>query len=91
MKCPACKRQAEFKLSVRPHGQKGKSFAICSACGRECQAVFQDGKAVRVWGYKGGSNVVTLRLSDAEMKIRERLKSQGKTDRDIYLEGMSTW
>jgi len=52
------------------------------------QAVIKDGKVTSVWGYKGGSRVITLRLSDEEMEKRRKMKALGYTDRQIYITGL---
>jgi hypothetical protein len=89
MNCPSCKQETTFLKSTRKHGREGRAFVICKNCGEELQAVIRYGKVQTVWGYKGGTHVVTLRLSDAEMSQRATLKKRkGLTDRSIYRAGM---
>ena len=86
--CPACGEPTTFRLSDREHGQPGRSFVVCVRCKREMQAVIKDGKVTSVWGYKGGSRVITLRLSDEEMEKRRKMKALGYADRQIYITGL---
>jgi hypothetical protein len=88
MICPSCKQETTFKQSPRKHGREGRIFVICKSCDTELQAITRYGKVQSVWGYKGGTNVVTLRLSDAEMTRRASLKAKRLTDREIYLVGL---
>ena len=90
LRCPACKQDTTFTESPRQHGRIGRAFVICKNCGEELQATIRYGKVQTVWGYKGGTHIVTLRLSDAEMKRRAKLKARkGLTDRAIYRKGLN--
>jgi transcription elongation factor Elf1 len=87
MNCPACNQPTTYTESPRQHGRVGRAFVICQKCGAEVQAIIQNGKVKCAW-YRGGTHVITLRLSDAEMKRRAKAKKGNTTDREIYLAGL---
>lgn len=89
--CNICKVKSEYKESTRTHGRPPRKFFTCSRCGEDVQGVYDADGNVREFStssYRGGSHVVTLRLSDIQLTEFSKL---GKTSREIFELGLETY
>lgn len=89
--CLKCKRKTTYKESSRIHGKPPRKFFICCFCGEEVQGVYRLDGSVHEFptsAYKGGSHVVTLRLSDVQL---DEFKATNQTSRSIFELGLETY
>ncbi len=90
--CKHCKVTSPYVPSSRVHGKYPiVQFKLCKSCGKEVQGTINiDGSFCEFTTsvYKGGSNVVTLRLSDLQL---EQFHSTGKTSREIFELGLEKY
>lgn len=89
--CSICKTKSNYIESSRIHGRPPRKFFICTKCGCEVQGVYNLDGTVREFStsvYKGGSHVVTLRLSDIQITEFEHT---GKSSREIFELGLETY
>lgn len=89
--CSLCGVKSTYRESHRPHGRYPRKFFICSQCEGEVQGVYRLDGSVHEFStsvYKGGSHVVTLRLSDSQLEL---FNSMGKTSREVFELGLETY
>lgn len=89
--CMKCKTRSTYTESKIAHGLPPRKFFLCTNCGCKVQGVYNPDGTVHEFStskYKGGSNVVTLRLSDSQL---HEFSETGKTSREIFELGLETY
>lgn len=89
--CKICKVKSGYNESGRKHGRPPRKFFICLSCGCEVQGVYNIDGTVHEFStsvYKGGSHIITLRLSDFQLSEFEKT---GKSSREIFELGLESY
>jgi len=89
--CNICNQKSNYRESLRVHGRPPRKFFICLHCTAEVQGTYNPDGSVHEFPApksRGGSTVITLRLSDAQLEAFLHL---GKTSREIFELGLETY
>ncbi len=89
--CFTCGFSKRFVPSKRPHGRPPRKFWICTSCKAENQGVLQPNGKIKLFNTsvpRGGTHVISLRLSDAQ--LQEFIETK-QTSRAIFELGLNVY
>ncbi len=90
--CLTCKTSSPYIMSTKIHGKHPIiQFRKCKHCKTEVQGSLNFDGTFHEFStsvYKGGSNLITLRLSDLQLT---QFQATGKTSREIFELGLEMY